>query len=463
MPRLLGLAEPPSVGLLRAGRIREGSVSRDRFDLAVTTQSPRALTLYVEAVDRILAANAGADALLAEAVALDPDFALAHVALGRNAQLHGGMDEARAAAVRARACVAGATEREQRHVEAVALAINGESRRAMVAVEAHVRDFPRDALVLSLVLGVYGLIAFSGRPDHHEAQRALLEGLAPRWGEDWWFLTYLGWSRVETDDPRGGGAMVERALALNPRNAHGAHARTHARVELGEATEGAAFLTEFLRDYDPASILHGHLNWHLALFELDRGDVEHAMGRYRAAMHPDVARSAPMAALADIASFLWRCDLYGAGPRPLPWGEAAAFAARSFQRAGLAFADLHAAMAEAATSSDADLDRRIAELERRDAEGKLPQGRVVPLLCRGLAAFARGDAAEAADRLEMAMPDLTRVAGSHAQREVFEDTLIAAWLGCGRVESARSLLAERLARRQRAQDTTWMATATARR
>src|SRR5690349_8445761 len=109
MPGWLGLAARSSVSLLRAGPLREGSMSRDRFDLTVTTQSPRALTLYVEAVDRILAANAGADTLLAEAVSLDPDFALAHVALGRSAQLQGRMDEARAAAARARACVAGAT------------------------------------------------------------------------------------------------------------------------------------------------------------------------------------------------------------------------------------------------------------------------------------------------------------------------------------------------------------------
>ena len=435
-------------------------MTRDRFGLAVTTQSPRALTLYVEAVDRILSANAGADPLLAEAIALDPDFALAHVALGRGAQLCGRMDEARRAAARASSCVAGASERERRHVEAIALAINGESARAMAAVEAHARDYPRDALVLSLVLGVYGLIAFSGRPDHHEAQRALLERLASHWGGDWWFLTYLGWSRVETGDLKGGAAMLERALALNPRNAHGTHARTHARVELGEARDGVAFLTDWLRDYDPSAILHCHLNWHLALFELDLGEADRAMARYRAAMHPAVAQCGPMPTLADAASFLWRCGLYGAGPRPLPWEEVVAFAERSFPRAGLAFADLHAAMAEAATSNAADLERRVADLERRDAESRLVQGRVVPLLCRGLDAFARGDAAGAADQLEIAMPQLTRVAGSHAQREVFEDTLLAAWLGCGRLERARSLLAERLARRPRAQDTTWMAAAT---
>jgi hypothetical protein len=434
-------------------------MAEDRFGLPVSTPSARALALYVDGVDRILAAGAGAEALLGEAISLDPDFALAHAALGRNAQLYGRVEEARAAAARANASAAAASERERRHVEAVALAINGDSARALAAVEAQARDYPRDALVLSLALGVYGLIAFSGRPDHHEAQRALLEGLAPRWGEDWWFLTYLGWSRVETDDPRGGGEILERALALNPRNAHGAHARTHARVELGEAAEGIAYLEEWLPDYDPAAILYCHLNWHLALFELDRGEAERAIARYRTAMRPDVARCGPMPTLADAASFLWRCDLYGARSRPLPWDEVAAFVARRFSRAGLAFADLHAAMAEAATSSIAGLEARLAELERREDEGKLPQGRVVPLLCRGLAAFARGDAAEAADLLTAALPDLTRVAGSHAQREVFEDTLIAALLACGRSDGARRLLAQRLARRPRRQDATWMAAA----
>jgi hypothetical protein len=60
----------------------------------------------------------------------------------------------------------------------------------MALLREHVAEFPRDALVLSLALGVFGLLGFSGRADFHEAQLALLETLAPRWDEDWWFLTY---------------------------------------------------------------------------------------------------------------------------------------------------------------------------------------------------------------------------------------------------------------------------------
>jgi len=104
-------------------------VSSDRFGLPVTTSSERAVALYVDGVDRILSANAGAEGVLAEAIALDPGFALAHAALGRNAQLYGRMEEARAAGARASACVVAASERERRHVEALALAINGATGR----------------------------------------------------------------------------------------------------------------------------------------------------------------------------------------------------------------------------------------------------------------------------------------------------------------------------------------------
>jgi hypothetical protein len=434
-------------------------VREDRFGLPVSTKSARALALYVEAVDRMLSANAGAEALLAQAVAADPGFALAHIALARNAQLYGRVDEARSGAARASACADGVSERERRHVAALTFSIRGEWTRAMAALEAHLHEFPRDALVLSLALGVYGLIAFSGRPDHHQAQRALLEGLATRWGEDWWFLGYLGWSHVETDDPAGGAEIVERALALNPRNAHAAHARIHAYVELGETGPGVEFLTSWLRDYDAAAQLHCHLNWHLALFELDLGAPERALERYLATMRPAAANCAPMAMLADAASFLWRCGLYDAGPRPMPWAEVAEIAEQRFPRAGLGFADLHVAMAAAAAGDALGLERRIEALRRLDAEGKLPQGAVIPALCRGLGAYARGDYEEAARVLDAAMTDLPRVAGSHAQREVFEDTLIAALLGCGQVERARHLLARRLARRPRARDTTLLAAA----
>ena len=333
----------------------------------------------------------------------------------------------------------------------------------MARLEAHVADYPRDALALSPALGVFGLLGFSGRVDHHEAQLALLKRLAPEWDEDWWFLTYLGWARIETGDVATGEHEVERALALNPHNAFAAHARAHGYYEAGDAESGAAFIEAWLPGYDRQSQLHCHLSWHRALFELACGRPEQARALYEDAIRPAVSYAPPLFNLADAASFLWRWKIYGEMP-PLDdaWGEVIAHAARNFPRAGTPFADVHAALAEAASSDDAALATRIMQMGELLEGGRLPQGAIVPALCAGVAAFARGDYDGATESLGIALPELARIGGSHAQRELFEDTYIAACLRAGRDDKAAERLSARLERRPSARDSGWLAKAPAR-
>ena len=347
--------------------------------------------------------------------------------------------------------------REQRHIEAIALAVEGAAAQALMSVRAHVAEYPRDALPLSLALGVFGLIAFSGRLDHHEAQLALLQDLAPHWGDDWWFLGYLGWAYIETGEVGVGSRLVERSLAANPRNAHAAHQRAHGFFESGDAAGGADFIGAWLPEYERSGQLHCHLSWHLALFELARGNAERAREIYLDSIRPSVAQSAPMLSLADSASFLWRWRFYGATP-PLEdeWAEVVAHARRHFPRASLAFADLHASFAEAATGDADGLEERVAGLRRLITNGRLPPGEVTPALCTGAAALARGDNAEAARILEAAIAELPRIGGSHAQREVFEDSLILAHLRSGQPAKASALLRSRLAHRPSARDEAWL-------
>jgi tetratricopeptide (TPR) repeat protein len=430
---------------------------KDRFDLPVTSGSAEAVELYVAAVDLLLSANPGADKLLERATECDPDFALAHIIRARVLQLQARMPEAKAAAARAKALSGRLTSREQRHVDAIALAVEGSAAQAFALVRAHAAEYPRDALPLSLALGVFGLIGFSGRLDHHEAQLALLQELAPHWGDDWWFLGYLGWAYIETGEVGVGTRLVERSLAGNPRNAHAAHQRAHGFFELGDAAGGADFIGVWLPEYEQSGQLHCHLSWHLALFELARGHAERAREIYLDSIRPSVAQSAPMLSLADSASFLWRWRFYGATP-PLEdeWAEVAAHARRHFPRASLAFADLHAGFAEAATGDADGLEERLAGLRRLIADGRLPPGEVTPALCTGAAALAHGDNAEAARILEAAIAELPRIGGSHAQREVFEDSLILAYLRSHQPAKASVLLRSRLARRPSARDEAWL-------
>jgi tetratricopeptide (TPR) repeat protein len=431
---------------------------RDRFDLPVTAASAEALDLYVAAVDLLLSANTGADERLARATTADPDFALAHIARARLLQLQARIPEAREAVAHARSLRDRVTTREQQHIDAIALAVEGAAAAALALVRTHALEYPRDALPLSLALGVFGLLGFSGRLDHHEAQLALLEELAPHWGEDWWFIGYLGWAYIETGDLAAGVPLVERSLAVNSRNAHAAHQRTHGFFEAGDAGGGAAFLEAWLPGYDRAGHLHCHLSWHLALFELARGNPERARAVYLDSIRPSVALSAPMLSLADSASFLWRWELYGMAP-PLDeeWFEVVGHARRHFPRATLAFADLHAGFAEAATKDAEGVRSRIGGLARLAEEGRLPPGNVAPALCAGAAALVCGEHAESAKVLEAALGDLPRIGGSHAQREVFEDSLIVAYIRSGQPAKAEPLLRSRLARRPSSRDEAWLA------
>ncbi|HEX3538366.1 MAG TPA: hypothetical protein VHU15_16530 [Stellaceae bacterium] len=431
---------------------------RDRFGLPVTAASEQAVADYVAAVDLILSANTGAEALLDRALAADPDFALAHIARARLLQVQTRASEARAAAAQARALAGRLTPREQSHIEAIGLAVDGDAPGAMRRLEALVTDTPRDALPLSLALGVFGLLGFSGRLDHHEAQLDLLMRLAPHWGEEWWFLTYLGWARIEVGDIATGVDEVEQALAGNPRNAYAAHARAHGYFEAGDAERGAEFIAAWLLQYDRTSQLHCHLTWHRSLFEMARGRPDTARALYDDAIRPGASQAPPFFTLFDAASFLWRWQIYGESP-PIAgdWDELHEFGERHFPHAALHFADLHAALAAAASGAYDAAERRIIEARAREAAGKLPQGRVIADLCAGSAAFARGDYQAAADILGAALAELPRVGGSHAQRELFEDTYILACLKSEQYDSAGARLRSRLERRPSVRDRRWLA------
>src|SRR5580765_8174769 len=74
----------------------------DRYGLVVSTASALALDAYVEAVDCLLSANAGAEAGFDRAIAADPGFALAHIGRARSLQLQARVAEGREAAGGAR-------------------------------------------------------------------------------------------------------------------------------------------------------------------------------------------------------------------------------------------------------------------------------------------------------------------------------------------------------------------------
>jgi tetratricopeptide (TPR) repeat protein len=430
----------------------------DCYGLPISTSSDQAAAAYRAGIDLSLAAWPGAGAALEEAIAADPELAVAHVARARVHAIYGEGDAARAAAATARRLVAArGTEREASHVEAAALTVEGQAAKALAQAFAHIDNWPRDAMVLSLLLGAYGLLAFSGRADHDQARVDVCERVAPHYGDDWWFLGYRGWSQIENGGIGVGRAMTERSLELRRENAHTAHALAHALFEQGAVEEAEAFIAGWLPVYDPAGWMHPHLCWHRALVALEQDDAVRALALCRDRIGPKAGSAGPMPTLADTASLLWRLGLYGHAVPQDAWDEASAFADRHFSRSGLPFADMHMAFVAAATGDRDGLAARIGEIEERLGRGLVASGPIAPVICRAVAAFADGDYAGCARLLHPALGDVVRIGGSHAQREVVEDLVLVALMKSGESAKAKALLDARLHRRPSPRDARWRA------
>jgi hypothetical protein len=433
---------------------------QDRYGLPLTTVSSRAVDAYVEGVDRLLSARPGADRCFLDAVDADPDFALGHIALGRTYQLRLRPADARAEAAKARALLRGVTPRERGHVETIARVIDGDATGGLEAVRAHTAEYPRDALVLALNFGAFGLISFAGRADHDAVMLEFFDGFADAYGDDWWFQFAHAWAHTEAGHVAEGGRRMEHAFALNPRNANAVHGVAHAFYEAGDPRGGEDFVSGWLPGYEREGSLHCHLTWHVALFELVRGDVARARAAFEDGIRSRAAPQAPATnVLTDGVSLLWRLMLDGSPVAREEWLELAEYARQNFPATAPHFHELHCMMAFAAAGQWDLYERRLGELRDRHARGVLPPGAVVPALAEGFGAFVRGDYAAAARVIEPVAADVVRVGGSHAQQDVFDETLIAAWLHTGEADRAASALRARLERRPSPRAEDWLARA----
>jgi tetratricopeptide (TPR) repeat protein len=392
-------------------------------------------------------ATAGWKEHLQRALEAEPGFALAHIALARGHFLVAEVREARAAAARARELAARATPRERSHVNALALAIEGKAADSLEATRAHLAEFPRDAMVLAPATGVFGLIGFSGRREREQELYELLRGLAPHYGADWWFESMLAFAACEYGRLDEALALIERSMAANPANAHGAHVKVHVLYETGETQRALDYLEGWMPGFDRRGLLHCHLSWHVALCALALGRLDRAWDAYRSGVHPGASWGPAINVVSDSASFLWRCELAGETRRPELWQQVSRYALESFPKAGVPFADVHTALACAASGDPASLEKLVAEMRARLDAAKYPPGPVVPLLAEAFSAYAseRWDLAIA--RLEEALPDTVRIGGSRAQRDLVEFMLLAAYLKTGRAAEARKRVERREARR----------------
>ena len=415
----------------------------DRYDLPLSTASSAARDAYVQGSQAKLTMQPDAIEAFDRAIATDPAFALAHAARAHAMMERGDAAAARRSMAAANSLAAGVSAREAGHIAFFDLLTAGDSEAALAALRTHLNAWPRDALVLGTTAFTNGLIGSSGRTGQKRALLELLDMLAPRYGDDWWFTAHHGMALSENGQRDAARPKIDRSLAQNPNNPWAAHARAHLCYEEGDPDAARAFLASWLTSYPRNGLLYSHLSWHLALGHLEAGDPTAALRLFREAFSLDVHSGPPRARVTDAVSFLWRWELAGHPRDAEAWRIIHDFANSALPNAGLAFFDMHVALAQAVAGNDAALEARARQMEGLAREGRYPSGRFVPAVAHGFAAFERGDFSAAIDALEPIVGELERIGGSRAQLDLVEFTLLKAYLGAERLDDARRMLSVR--------------------
>lgn len=415
----------------------------DRYDLLLSIDSDAARDAYVTGCAAKLTMWPGALEAFDRAVAAEPGFAVAHAARAHALLERGDTAAAREAMAAARRLAAGVTEREASHVAFFDLLVAGDAEGALAALPAHLDAWPRDAMVLGTTAFTNGLIGSSGRAGQKRTLLELLDQLAPRYGDDWWFTAHHGMALSENGQHDAAGAKIDRSLGQNPDNPWAAHARAHLSYEEGDADAARSFLASWLPRYPRDAALYSHLCWHQALGELEAGDAAAASRLFRDSFAPDVHSGPPRGKLNDTVSFLWRWELAGHPRDNDAWGVMHDFANRAFPRAGAALSDMHIALAQVVAGDGAALDTRARQMEALVHEGRYPSGPFVPAVARGFAAFEGRDFGGAIEALEPIANELERIGGSHAQLDLVRFTLLKAYLGADRPDDAQRMLSMR--------------------
>lgn len=419
----------------------------DRRGIEITAEGDAAAAAYEQAVEHYLGFSLEAMPRLKVALAAEPTLFMAQVLRGyfllllANAGLDAGVAKAIAAAA---ATAAGVTKRERAHLAALAAWHRGDLVTAVGYWEAILLDHPRDILALKLATFTHFYLGDTENlRDCAARTRHAWDPAVPGYG---YVLGMYAFGLEECGEYAEAERIGRQAVALNPADIWAVHAVAHVMEMQGRLRQGIAWLDDTVDGWRACNNFTYHLWWHRALYHLELGEHDVVLDLYDHRVRED--KSDFYLDMVNAASLLWRLELVGVdvGAR---WGELAALSETRIDDHLLAFIDVHFMMALAGRPAAA---RRMLDSERACVEAGGTTVAAVTAeagLAAGEAILAYRDGAY--DRVvELLAPvryRLQRLGGSHAQRDIFNLTLIEASLRAGRFALARALLAERTGRR----------------
>jgi tetratricopeptide (TPR) repeat protein len=257
----------------------------------------------------------------------------------------------------------------------------------------------------------------------------------------------------ETGDYAQAERQGRKAVELERRDTWAWHAVAHTYEMRNQPKEGLAWMSLDTDAWSQDSFLAVHNWWHRAVYHLELGELEAALQLFDGPVFGK--RSSVVLELIDASALLWRLMLRGvnAGSRY----EAVADNWAPIAAAGTyAFNDMHAMIAFVGAGRTKE-QQAVLEAQRAVLDGELTVAadnleftrEVGHPATRAIQAFGQGRYAECVELLRAIRHSAHRFGGSHAQRDLLDQTLIEASRRAGFDALTTALVRERVALRPR--------------
>jgi hypothetical protein len=386
---------------------------------------------------------------LDEAIAADAGWLLPHVMkagflLSLTEAQYG--NQAEAHLERARALATQGTARERAHLEAVQMVAEGRWHAACRVWDELLVEHPHDALALQ----------WAQLWDFYRGDAAGLRQrparVLPLWDEADPLFAYVlslhAFGLEENNLYAQAEEAGRRALAANPRVPWAVHAVAHVMEMQGRYEDGSAWLRQHQAHWAEGNGFAAHLWWHKSLFRLEAMDIAGVLRQVDAHLSGDALQVTLQRV--DAAAMLWRLHLLGQDISAQASALLQGWNLPDAEAGHYAFNDLHAVMAmvaadqmpRAETWVARCAERALGAEDARRANHLMAREVGLPLM-RGLLAFGRGDFDGAANLIYPVRSVAQRFGGSHAQRDLVDQTLLAAAAQGRRRSLGRALINER--------------------
>ncbi len=417
----------------------------DAQGLPVTTERPET----IDAVDRFVQAFLGYGTdfqPILDAADADPTCVIAQAhaaALMLFGETGDSAEKAKPYIRRGIETAQGVTERERLYLWTISTWAAGDYGMSLMAHKALAQKYPRD-----LAAAKIGQVRAFSIGDSASIL-SIGETVLPANAENHFVHGMVAFGLEQCHRLAEAEAAGRKATEMDRRDPWAHHAVAHVMETEGRVDEGLAWMEGLSDTWENCnSFMYTHNWWHVALFHLDRDDHARALEVYDTRVWGRLKEYSQDQV--NAVSLLARLALRGVdvGDR---WNDVANYLAPRTDEHVDPFLDLHYLYGLAKAGRDAEAAKLMSGIVVHAAKVKPVQQvmwqQVAAPAARALVAHVLGHYDDAADLLGQVLPNMHRIGGSHAQRDLFEQIHLDALIHAGRLEPARTIVDRRLALR----------------